>query len=142
MERKWELKKDGAEFVSGAQNVEAGANSALVSSGREGSRRAGLVSEALPELGGENEARVNGNTIEPLRGVLGMQRLVKGSVDFDGVEEFGEISGLVESLGTAGWIDVAGPVWIRPPGRTDIKVTGRGSIGRGFGASCSRTIPG
>src|SRR5438874_6995213 len=51
--------------------------------------------------------------------VSGFKRLVKGSVDFDGVEEFGEIGGFVKAVWPARGIHVAAPVRIRPSGRAD-----------------------
>ena len=140
MERERKLEKDGSEFAGGAQNVEASANSALVGSGRGESSRSGSVCKAFPEFGGEDKARIGGDAVEPLRGVLGTQRLIEGSVDLDGVEEFGEISSFVEIFRTAGWIDVAGPVWIGPTGGADTKSGGGGRIVRGFPGVCARRI--
>jgi hypothetical protein len=77
------------------------------------------MSEALPKIGGEDEAGICDDAIEPLRGVIGTQWLVEGSVDFDGVEEFGKVGSFVEIFRAAGWIEVASPIGIGPAGGTD-----------------------
>ncbi len=82
------------------------------------------MSESLPEFGGEKEARIYEDTIDPLRGVVGAQGLVERRVDFDGIEEFGEVGGFVEALGTARGIDIAGPIRIGPACRADIESSG------------------
>ena len=119
MERERELEENGAKFVGRAQNIEAGANGALIGGGREGGVGGELMSEALPKFGGEDEAGICGDAIEPLRGVIGTHWLVEGSVDFDDVEEFGKVGSFVKILWAAGWIDVASPVGIGPAGGTD-----------------------
>jgi hypothetical protein len=121
MKRKRELKKDGAEFIGGAENIEAGADGAFVVGGG-----AGVVGEFLPELGGEDEARIGGDKIDPVGGKIGAHGLVKGGINLNGVEEFGEIGGFVETLGATRRIHVASPVRIRPAGRADAQgVSGR-----------------
>lgn len=114
MERKGELKEDGAEFVGGAKNVKAGTDGAFVVGAG-----AGVVREFLPEFGGEEKSRIGGNAVEPIGGVIGTQRMVERSIDLDGVEESGKILGLVESFGAGGRIYGTGPVRIRPTCRTD-----------------------
>src|SRR6266849_7820118 len=86
--------------------------------------------EPLPELGGEDKARIGRHTIDPLRRMLRTQRLVKRSVDLDGVKEFREIGRLVESFGTARWINVAGPIGIRPARGAHAQDTSRHGRGR------------
>jgi hypothetical protein len=66
MERKRELQKDGAEFVGRAKDVEAGTDGAFVVGGR-----AGVVSEFLPEFGGEEKSRIGGDAAEPIGGMIG-----------------------------------------------------------------------
>jgi len=119
MERERELEENGAKFVGRAQNIEAGANGALIGGGRGRSIGGKLMSEALPKFSGEDEAGVCDHAIEPLRGVIGTQWLVEGSVDFDGVEEFGKVGSFVEIFWAAGWIDVTTPIGIGPAGGTD-----------------------
>ena len=114
MKGKRELEEDGAEFVGGAENVKAGADEALVFGGG-----AGVVGEFLPEFGGEEEARIGGDAGEPVGGVIGTERMVEGGVDLDGVEERGEIFGLVEIFGASRGIDVAGPIGVGPAGGAD-----------------------
>jgi hypothetical protein len=109
MERKGELKEDGAELVGRAKNVKAGTDRALVVGAG-----AGVVREFLPEFGGEEKSRIGGNAVEPIGGMIGTQRMVERSVDLDGVEESGKILGLVESFGAGRRIYGTGPVRIRP----------------------------
>ncbi len=82
---KRELEKHGAEFAGFAENVEAGADVALVF-GCGG----GFVGEALPEFGGEEERGICRDTFDPAGGVFRVNWLIKRSVDFDGVEKLGE----------------------------------------------------
>jgi hypothetical protein len=105
VERKRELQEDGAEFVCFAKDIESGADIAFVFfRGRR------IMGEFLPELRREDERGIGGDAFEPKGGVVWTQGLIEGSVDFDGVEKFGEICGFVEIFGTARGIDVAGPV--------------------------------
>jgi hypothetical protein len=133
MKRKRELKKDGAEFIGGAENIEAGADGAFVVGGG-----AGVVGEFLPELGGEDEARIGGDKIDPVGGKIGAHGLVKGGINLNGVEEFGEIGGFVETLGATRRIHVASPVRIRPAGRADAQ----GARGRRRGVQRSVRVAG
>lgn len=126
VEGKRELEKDGAKFFGGAENVEAGADGAFVFGsglGRGGFR---IVSEFLPELGGEDETRISGHAIKPLSGMVGTKGLVERGVDLDRVKEFGEKRCFVKILGAAGRVDVTGPVGIRPSRRADAESCGLG----------------
>ena len=96
MKRKRELQQDGAEFAGGTEHVEAGAHGALILGDRAGSCRNGVVSETLPEFRGEDETGIGAYQIDPVFSEIRPKRLVKRSVDFDGVEEFGEIGGFVK----------------------------------------------
>jgi len=136
MERKWELQEDRSELAGFLQRLEAGAHDAFV--GRSGSR---IVGESLPELGGENEARIGRDAAEPLRGVVGTKRLVKRGVDLDGVEEFREIGRFVKAFGPANRINVAGPVRVRPAGRAHANDLRRPLLRR-FGRRIRWTRPG
>lgn len=131
MEGEGELDKDGAEFVGGAKDVEAGADEALVIGGG-----AGVVGEFLPEFGGEEKARIGGDAVEPVGGVIGTQRMVEGGVDFDGIEKGGEVFGFVEIFGAARGIDVAGPVGVGPACGADAESGGSGGIGRRVLLAC------
>jgi hypothetical protein len=51
--------------------------------------------------------------------------LIKGSVDFDAVEEAGKIRRFVEILATWSGINVTSPIRIRPASRADTKLIGR-----------------
>lgn len=121
VEGKRELQEDGAEFIGGAKNVEPLADGAFVFSSSVGRGRFGIVGEFLPELRSEDKPGIGGNAIEPLCGMVRAQRLVEGSVDLDGVEEFGKKRCFVEIFGAARRVNVAEPVGIRPAGRTDAK---------------------
>ena len=90
---KRELQEYGAEFACVAENVEAGADVAFVFGGGRG-----FVREALPEFCGEEKGGVGGHALDPARGVVRADRLIKGSVDFDGVEKLGEECCLVKAL--------------------------------------------
>ncbi len=114
VKRKRELQQDRAELIRRAKHVESRADGAFIRRGRAGCRGSYVVRESLPELGGEDKTRIRRHAIDPLSCVVRTQRLVKRSVDLDGVKEFREIRRLVESFGTARWINVAGPVGIRP----------------------------
>src|SRR5207247_3714231 len=99
----------------------------------------GVVGEFLPEFCGEDKAWVGRYALNPLRGVFRAQRLVKRSVDLDGIEEFREIGGLVQSLGRARRIEVASPVRIRPARGADTERAGRRRrISSGIGRAGSR----
>jgi hypothetical protein len=119
VKRKRELQKHGAEFSCFLKNIETGADGLLVVF-----RCGWLVSEFLPKFGGEEERRVGGYPLQPTGGVVGAERLVERRVDLDGVEEFGEISGLVEILGARRGVNVAKPVGIGPTGRADPDAAG------------------
>src|SRR5882762_8759249 len=130
VKRKRELQEDGAEFAGSMENVKAGTDGALVRKGGAGN---GVVSESLPEFGGEKEAWICEYTIDPLRGVVGAQGLVERGVDFDGVEKFGEVGGFVEGPGTGRGIDIAGPIGIGPACGTDVDSSGPRGIRREIG---------
>src|SRR6202043_3949212 len=75
--------------------------------------------EFLPELCGEQKSRIGRDARDPLAAMLGAYRLVKRCVDFDGVEKFGEIRGLVEASRLASRIDDPGPIRVGPSRRAD-----------------------
>src|SRR5258707_15619440 len=82
VKRKRELEKHGAEFAGFAENVEAGADAALVF-GCGG----GLGGEALPEFGGDEESGICRDTFDPAGGVFRVNWLIKRRVDLEGVEK-------------------------------------------------------
>src|SRR5712691_10768280 len=90
------------------------------------------MGEFLPELGGEDEARVGGDAFEPLFRMVGLERLIEGRVDLDGVEELREISGFVKAFWTRRGIDVTGTIGVRPAGRANANMFqgGEGSAHR------------
>ena len=90
---KRELEEHGAEFACVAENVEAGADVAFVFGGGQG-----FVREALPEFCGEEKREVCGYALDPACGVVRADRLIKRSVDFDGIEKLGEERSLVKVL--------------------------------------------
>src|SRR4029077_11025027 len=129
MKRKRELQEDRAKLLRRAQHVEARANGAFILGGRAGRYGLNIMGESLPEFGGKQKSRIGRDAIEPLRRVLRAQRLVKRSIDLNGVEVFREIRRFVESFGTPGWIDVTGPIRIRPTRGADANdASGRGSV--------------
>src|SRR6267378_4967232 len=133
MKRKRELQQGRAEPLRRAKDIEARANGAFICRSGTGCRGSDVVREPLPELGGEDKARIRRHEVDPLRRVVRTQRLVKRSVDLDGVKEFREIGRLMESLGTARWIDVAGPIGIRPARGAHTQDTCRRGIARRIG---------
>ena len=87
------------------------------------------MSESLPELGGELEARFGGDASNPLLGELRTQRLIEGSVDFDGVEELREIGSFVETCIAMGGVNDAIPILIGPAGGADANFAGLSKSG-------------
>ena len=77
------------------------------------------MSEFLPQFCGEKKTRIGGDAFDPLFGMRGLHWMVEGSVDFDGVEKFGEKSGFVKSMRTRIRIEDFLPIGIRPAGRAD-----------------------
>src|SRR5438477_2916258 len=114
MKRKRKLQQDRAELIRRTKHIEAGANIALLRRGGAGRRGPCVVRESLPQLGRKDKSRIRRYSFDPLRRVLRVQRLVKRSINLDGVKVFREIGRLVESFGASSWIDIAGPVGIRP----------------------------
>src|SRR6267143_1832659 len=133
MKRKRELQQDRAEPPRRAKHIEARANGAFICRSGTGCRGSDVVREPLPELGAEDKARIRRHEVDPLGRVVRTQRLVKRSVDLDGVKEFREIGRLMESFGTARWIDVAGPIGIRPARGAHTQDTGRRGIAKRIG---------
>src|SRR5580692_7414932 len=82
---KRELEEHRAELARLAENVEAGADVALVFAGG-----GGFVGEALPEFGGEKEDGICRYAFDPGGGVVGADGLIERGVDFDGVEKLSE----------------------------------------------------
>ncbi len=145
MKGKRELEENGTEFVGGAENVEAGADEFFVFEGNFGERAGGsvrgfserslscsggafgfrerFVGELLPQLGGEDEAGVSGNAVEPLRCEIGAKRAVEGGIDLDSVEELREVGRFVKAFWTRRGINVPGPVGVRPTGGADAEMS-------------------
>src|SRR5690348_2876606 len=119
MKGKRELQQDRAELARRPQYVKPGPHGALVVRGGAGSGGSNVVREALPQFCGEEETRIAGDKIEPLFDIFRFERLVKRSVDFDGVEKLGKIRGFMESPRPARRINESGPVRIRPSGGAD-----------------------
>src|ERR1700719_1451622 len=91
MKGKRELEEHSAELTRLAENVESSAHGVLVSGGSRG-----LVGEALPEFGGEEERRICGYAFDPAGGVVRTNRQVEGGIDLDGVKKLGEKSCFVK----------------------------------------------
>ncbi len=119
MKREGKLDKNGAEFARIAKHVEASPNRTFIFGGS-----ARFVGESLPKFCGEQESGIRGDAIDPHGSVVGPQRLVERRVDFDGVEETGEISSFVELFSTRTGIYVTGPIWIRPSSGANEKLVG------------------
>src|SRR6266852_2951151 len=82
---KRELKEHRTEFARFAENVEAGADVALVFGGGRG-----FMGEALPEFCGEEERGICGYAFDPGGGVVRTDRLIERGIDFDRVKKLGE----------------------------------------------------
>ena len=129
------MQQNRAQLARAHQHIKTGAHGALVfgrGTPRRGVRRRGtrlgenhVVRESLPQLGGEQKARIRSHAIDPLPGMLGTHRRVKRSIDFDGVEELRQIRRFMKAFGTPRWIDVAGPIGVRPARRPDAYVARR-----------------
>ena len=104
------MEQQSPELVASMEYVQTFTNGALVFG--SGVVRMGKF---LPKLRCEKEARVGGDTLLPLRRVIGLYRMVKRSIDLDGVEKVGEIRGGMKVFGARLRIDVAGPVRVSPP---------------------------
>src|SRR2546430_8232542 len=114
MKRKRKLQQDRAELIRRAKHIEARANLAFLRRSRAGCCGSYVVRESLPQLGRKDKTRIRPYSFDPLRRMLWRQWLVKRSINLDGVKVFREIGRLVESFGASSWIDIAGPVGIRP----------------------------
>src|SRR6266446_2029883 len=112
VKRERELQQYRSELTGLVQYIEAGAHRALVFW-----RGARVVGELLPKLRGKHKARIAGDAVEPLPGMLRVQWLVERSVDLDGVKEFCEVRSLVKAFRPRRRVHVSGPVRIRPSRR-------------------------
>jgi len=91
VERERELQQDGAEFARVEQRIESGAHQLFILRSS-----VCLVRELLPHFCGEDKTRILCCVADPVRGELGLQRLVKRSVDFNRIEKLREESDFVE----------------------------------------------
>lgn len=118
VERKRELKEHSTQLSCVAKNVEAGAGGALIfASGARGMR------EALPQLSGEEKARIIRNVREPEAAVVGLERSVKGRVDFDRVKPLRKESGFVKVARASFRVKDARPIGVRPACRADANLS-------------------
>src|SRR5579871_1783234 len=115
-----ELQQHSPELAGSAKRFESVAHQFFVFFGS-----GHFVSESLPKFCGENEIPVRGYIAEPLLCVFGFYRVVEGSIYFDGVEEFREITRLVKALWFFLWVDKPVPVRIGPACRTDADFGGQ-----------------
>src|SRR5882762_9970044 len=105
MERERKLQQQRTQFSGPVKRIEACADGLNIRGGC-----LALVREFLPEFCGEQKARIYGHAGEPLSGKLRAKRLVKGSVDFDGVEKAGEVIRLMKTARAVRRVDDAVPV--------------------------------
>src|ERR1700675_1581718 len=101
MERKRELQEHRAKSARTMQRVKTRANFAFVLR-----RCRGIVREALPKFRGKQKTRIGAHAFDPLFGVLGAQRPIKRSVDFNRVEELCKKCRFVESFWARKWINI------------------------------------
>jgi len=102
MKREGELEEDGPELSRLVENIKTGADGALVFPGG-----GGIVGEFLPKLCGEKKGGVPLDALEPESGVIGTQRLIEGSIDFDGVKKLREIGGFVKTFRAMSRVNIA-----------------------------------
>ena len=124
---KRELEEDSAEFLLLAEDVEAGADGFFV--GKVGTD---FMGEALPEFCGKEKARIGGDLFDPETAMIGIQRVVEGGVDFNGVEKFSDVAGLGEAARFALGIENTFPVGVGPAGGAEAE---RGSWRSGHAES-------
>src|SRR5271168_1931297 len=84
--------------------------------------RAFFVRESLPELGGEEESRIGGDALEPLRRESGLEWVVKRSIDFDRVEVFREVGCLMKRARAWRGVNNTLPIGIGPSRGPDADV--------------------
>src|SRR5260370_1537923 len=80
MKRKRECQQHPAQPLRPPNHIQPPPHAPLLLRGRAGCCGSDVVRESLPEFGGKNKARIRRHSIDPLRRVLGTQRLVKRSV--------------------------------------------------------------
>src|SRR5882762_4623110 len=117
VKRERELQQHRPQLAGLVQYIEAGAHRAFILSSR-----ARVVSEFLPHLRRENKARICGNALDPLLGMLRVQWLIKRSVDLDGVKKLRQVRGFMKALWSWRGVHISSPIRIRPPGRPDAKL--------------------
>ena len=88
------------------------------------------MGEAPPKFRGKNKAAITGDEVNPLLGSLQFERLVKRSIDFDGVEKLGQIRGLMEAARPPRGINETVPVRIRPSRGADAEHVPGGVVRR------------
>src|SRR5882672_2247252 len=114
MKRERELQQHRSQLAGLVQYIEAGTYRAFILRSR-----ARVMREFPPHLRRENKARICGNPLDPLLGMLRVQWLIKRSVDLDSVKKLRQVRGFMKALWPWRGIHISSPIRIRPPRRTD-----------------------
>src|SRR6267142_3788394 len=110
MKRERELQQHRSQLAGLLQYIEAGTHRALIFRGS-----ARVMREFLPHLRCENKTRIGRNSLNPLLGMLRVQRLIKRSIDFDGVKKLRQVGGFMKIPRSRRGVHISSPIRIRPP---------------------------
>src|SRR3981189_1856054 len=93
MKRERELQQHRSQLAGLAQYIEAGTYRAFILGSR-----ARVMREFLPHLRRKNKARICGNALDPLLGMLRVQWLIKRRVDLDSVNKLRQVRGFMKDI--------------------------------------------
>src|SRR5882757_6570243 len=117
MKRERELQQHRSQLAGLVQYIEASTHRAFILR-----CRARVMRESLPHLCRENKARICGNALNPLLGMLRVQWLVKRSVDLDSVKKLRQVRGFMKTFRSRRGVHISSPIRIRPPRWPDAKL--------------------
>src|SRR5712671_5757789 len=107
VKRERELQQHRPQLAGLVQYIEASTYRAFILRSR-----ARVVREFLPHLCRENKARICGNALDPLLGMLRVQWLIKRSVDLDSVKKLRQVGGFMKTLWSWRGIHISSPIRI------------------------------
>src|SRR6267154_1704795 len=105
VKRERELQQHRSQLAGLAQYIEASTYRAFILRSR-----ARVVREFLPHLCRENKARICGNPLDPLLGMLRVQWLIKRSVDLDSVKNLRQVRGFMKALWPWRGLHISSPI--------------------------------
>src|SRR6267142_4107728 len=117
MKRERELQQHRSQLAGLVQYIEAGTHRALIF--RCSAR---VMREFLPHLCRKNKARICGNALDPLLGVLLVQWLIKRSIDLDSVKKLCQVRGFMKTFRSRRGVHISSPIRIRPSRWPDAKL--------------------